>query len=187
MEIKILTDEELDEELRGKIFALEAVCFGESVGKVKSDYEEIHCAPTFRHILGFQNSVIISYLRVIVREITWRGQEVTLGGIGSVCTHPDFRGQGLASDLLEKAMQILREENADFALLQTDIKKAANLYGPFGFVPVQKDCHFTHRDGSSDKIKGKDVMMAPVANETIVQDIISSDEDEHLNIGQGDW
>lgn len=187
METKIFTDEGLDEELREQVFAFESVCFGESKEKIKSDYAEIHCSPTFRHILGFQNGMIVSYLRIVVREISWRGQEIKLGGIGAVCTSPDLRGQGLASALVGQAMGVLQERNVDFALLQTDVNKATRLYGRFGFCPVLKDCYFEHRDGSPDKIKGKDVMMAPVANQKIIQDIIDSTEDEHLNIGQGDW
>ena len=57
-----------------------------------------------------------------IRRFDWRdGEEIFSGAmIGAVYTRPPYRGQGLASRLLQEAAQRLRQEGVDFAVLWTD-------------------------------------------------------------------
>lgn len=55
---------------------------------------------------------------IVRREAELNGQPVTVGGIGGVMTHPDFRRQGHAGAAVRHAMEFFRDTcAADFGLL----------------------------------------------------------------------
>lgn len=58
------------------------------------------------------------HVGIYFRTVTWNGQNVHIGGIGGVATHPDFRRRGYASIALNAAAQTMRDHDAaQFALL----------------------------------------------------------------------
>ncbi len=64
---------------------------------------------------------IVSTVWVIPRDVRWCGGSMTLGGIGNVVTHPDYRGRGYATRLMADAMGFMRERGYPLALLRTEI------------------------------------------------------------------
>lgn len=60
---------------------------------------------------------ILSYAGALVREGTAGGRPSKIGGVGGVKTHPQARGRGLASGVVRRAVELFREQGADFALL----------------------------------------------------------------------
>jgi GNAT superfamily N-acetyltransferase len=60
---------------------------------------------------------LLSYTGVYVREGTWDGRAVRIGGIGNVKTHPAARRQGLAALGIAQAFRFFREQGLDFGLL----------------------------------------------------------------------
>jgi aminoglycoside 2'-N-acetyltransferase I len=60
---------------------------------------------------------ILSHAGALVRDGTAGGRPVKIGGVGGVKTHPKSRGRGLASGVVRRAVELLREQGADFALL----------------------------------------------------------------------
>jgi GNAT superfamily N-acetyltransferase len=62
-----------------------------------------------------------------------------IGSIGGVCTHPDYRGQGLAGQLLEHCTATLAKEGARLML----ISGGRGLYTRVGCVPTGKYLAFT--------------------------------------------
>lgn len=60
------------------------------------------------------------------------GSDLRIASLGSVCTHPDYRGQGLAGRLLEYCLQKLTAEGARLAL----ISAVRSLYTRAGCVPA---------------------------------------------------
>ena len=63
---------------------------------------------------------------------------IQAGSIGGVCTHPDFRNQGLASRLLEHCAQQLKKEGATLMLISGD----RGVYTRAGNVPHGKFVYF---------------------------------------------
>jgi GNAT superfamily N-acetyltransferase len=59
----------------------------------------------------------VSYVGAVLRDGTADGRPVKMGGVGGVKTHPRARGRGLASRAIGRAMELFRDEEADFALL----------------------------------------------------------------------
>ena len=62
----------------------------------------------------------LSACAVLERELIYPGGRVRVGFIGSVATHTDARGRGLATQLLCDAEDALRERGCEYALLWAD-------------------------------------------------------------------
>lgn len=63
------------------------------------------------------DGTLVSYVGITLREARLDDGPVLVGGIGSVKTHPDARGQGLAARGIEQALAFMREQKSAFALL----------------------------------------------------------------------
>ena len=59
----------------------------------------------------------VSTVRVFRRVIRVGGRQYTMGGIGEVSTKPAWRGKGLASELLNRAIDAMRREKMDCSIL----------------------------------------------------------------------
>ena len=59
----------------------------------------------------------VSCVQVFPRPVQLRGRVVSVGGVGSVYTHPDFRRRGLAERLLALAGERMRERGMQLSLL----------------------------------------------------------------------
>lgn len=57
---------------------------------------------------------VVSHVRVFDRRMLVRGVALPVGGVGSVATHPDYQGHGLATALLLDSIE--RMERAGYAL-----------------------------------------------------------------------
>ena len=69
------------------------------------------------------NDRVVSTLRVWERRIRVGASLVTMGGIGGVCTHPNYRGVGYASALMRDTIDYLRTTGCDLGVLFTIIPK----------------------------------------------------------------
>lgn len=70
------------------------------------------------------NDTIVSTLRVWERRTQVGASLVTMGGIGGVCTHPNYRGVGYASALMRDTIDYLRTTGCDLGVLFTIIPEA---------------------------------------------------------------
>lgn len=70
------------------------------------------------------NDKVVSTLRVWERRMRVGASLVTMGGIGGVCTHPDYRGVGYASALMRDTIDYLRVTGCDLGVLFTIIPEA---------------------------------------------------------------
>ena len=70
------------------------------------------------------NDRVISTLRVWERRMRVGESLVTMGGIGGVCTHPNYRGVGYASALMRDTVDYLRTTGCDLGVLFTIIPEA---------------------------------------------------------------
>lgn len=64
---------------------------------------------------------IVSAVQIVRRTIRVRGQKVSIAGIANVATHPQHRGQGYSTRLMEEAQSVIDEEDFVFGLLFTGI------------------------------------------------------------------
>ncbi len=88
-------------------------------------------------------NVPVSMISIFHNQIKLYDGRIRLGSIGGVCTHPDFRGLGLAGTLLDHCTRQLRLEGACLML----ISGGRGLYTRVGCVPTGKYLQFTLRPG----------------------------------------
>lgn len=180
--IFVILNDQLSEQQRADLFAFEEKCFEKNLKKHR---KLLYFSQPFAHIILKNDQKLISYLRVFIRPVIWKDTTILLGGIGSVVTDQEHRGKGIATRLLKKAMEILEKESVDFALLQTDISKGDKLYGRVGFSPANKGYLFLDTNNEIHVAKAKDVMVAPIKNSKLLEEVLNTQE--LLHIGKGDW
>ena len=124
---------------RPQIAHLCATCFSGPLGS----YEDMHtlhlehtpARPGFRHenarvaVLGER---VVSHVQVVPFTIDYGQSRLTVGGIGDVCTDPEFRGQGHAAALMGDALEHMASIGCDISLLNG----IANYYNRFGYANV---------------------------------------------------
>ena len=106
-----LTSEEIYEilKVRTEVFVVEQKCpYQEVDGKDQNSY----------HLFLEKKSEIIAYLRILEKEISF--DEIS---IGRVLVKKDYRGKGIARELMIKAINFI-EKNLD----ETEIKLSAQVY-----------------------------------------------------------
>jgi ribosomal protein S18 acetylase RimI-like enzyme len=69
------------------------------------------------------------------------------GRIPNLAVDAEFRGQGLARQLIERALHYFRAEGLEYALIETMAQNVAgnNLYPACGFVEVARQVHFARK------------------------------------------
>lgn len=131
------------------------------------------------------NDTVVGKISLYKRSVRFGNSMITLGGIGGVCTHPDFRGQGIASKLMTQAMRGLMNRDCDVAFLCTDIESSwkVNMYGKFGFELLPKGYSFL---GNKNKITIRnDGFISPIHSRTLWEKALQTDTP--FFIGQGVW
>ncbi len=80
----------------------------------------------------FENNCIVSHAHLFSKKIWWENEKVNFMGLGFVCTMPEFRGRGYATELLRHIVK----EKKDYLLgLFT---KIPSYYKKFGFKVVPR-------------------------------------------------
>jgi predicted N-acetyltransferase YhbS len=126
----------------GELIDLLNLCFREDGGSMLDDYE--------RHVgLCNQNNIrvikdngrIVSHIATSVRPVVMGGIPTKVAGVGAVATHPDARGKGLASLLMEDTVARSEEQGADLMLISNDLnlyrRHNARLCGSFPQIEIQ--------------------------------------------------
>jgi GNAT superfamily N-acetyltransferase len=85
----------------------------------------------------------VSQLGIFHSRICLYGSSVRIASIGGVCTHPDYRGWGLATRLLDHCIRVLTEEGAHLLL----ISGIRGLYERAGCVTAGLFEYFVLRPG----------------------------------------
>lgn len=112
-------------QLRSEVFVVEQECaYQDCDGKDKKSY----------HLYLEDDGRIIAYLRILKRGLSF--DEVS---IGRVLIHKDYRGKGLAREMMMKAIRFVEEE-----LNEKEIKIQAqaylvDFYGSLGFKQVSEE------------------------------------------------
>jgi len=106
------------------------------------DEERAHFARYLDHdpLLGHEDTLvatddgrIVAAVQIFTRTIRLRGEPVLLGGIGSVGTHPEFERRGLATSLLRRAIDEMRQRGMLLSLL---FSGRTSFYQRLGWVQI---------------------------------------------------
>jgi predicted acetyltransferase len=93
-------------------------------------------------LLALDDHGPISCVQIFSKRIRLRGETVALGGIGSVATVDSYRRQGLASELLSRAIREMEKRGMALALLFTGL---FDFYQRLGFRSVPQARRLLHR------------------------------------------
>ncbi len=93
-------------------------------------------------LLALDDHGPISCVQIFSKRIRLRGETVALGGIGSVATADNYRKQGLASELLSRAIREMEQRDMALALLFTGL---FDFYQRLGFRSVPQARRLLHR------------------------------------------
>jgi len=82
--------------------------------------------------VGLVGGKIVSYVRVSDRPMRMGSCVVRMGGVGAVATHPDYRGRGYNTAVLQDAIKYMEREGYDVSMLFTGIHPH---YAKLGWAP----------------------------------------------------
>ncbi|MCP4293677.1 MAG: GNAT family N-acetyltransferase [bacterium] len=85
-----------------------------------------------------EEGVIAGCIACLIREHTTSCGILSVAGVGSVVTHPDFRGKGISSALQSEMMMRLRRKNIPLGVLWTD---QPEIYSGRGFKAAGWEIH----------------------------------------------
>lgn len=106
---------------------------------------------------------------VLPEKLTVEGAELKTGYIGSVCTHPDSRHEGLMIKLMQNVNSELKQNGTDIAFLNGSRQR----YQYYGFVPAGATYSFAIR-GENYRHALKNVNSSGI----VFQEIISGSDSE---------
>jgi len=72
---------------------------------------------------------LVATVRVFRRRLWLGGVSVETGGVGEVCTRPEYRGRGLSGALLEDALRFMTEQHMALSLLFSGLHEHYGRYG----------------------------------------------------------
>jgi GNAT superfamily N-acetyltransferase len=95
----------------------------------------------------------VGVLQIFERQVRWRSGLERVGCVGNLTVHPNHRGKGYASKLLEEAVSYMRGEGFHYSLLFTRIP---GFYERFGWrrVPLTLFSGFLKNGSEAGKLKG---------------------------------
>ncbi|SFL54599.1 Acetyltransferase (GNAT) domain-containing protein [Paenibacillus sp. 1_12] len=97
-------------------------------------------APGLSHSYGaFDEGRLVSFMGLVPFVIHTGGARLNVFSMGAVCTHPDYRGQGIAGQLLDRCKQHVDEAGASLLFISGD----RSLYTRVHCYPFGSTEHFT--------------------------------------------
>lgn len=148
-----------------------------------ADQDDRYGSLPFGYVIAYENKEIIGSINLLTRKIKFKGKDISLGGFGGVCTHIEWRRKGIASKLLQKGVEVLKQNGCDIVLLCTDINKLGKLYGQSGFVPLGRAYKATGLSGKIYLDKGG--MIAKLNSQKIFDEVMN--DKEIFDIQGQDW
>ncbi len=93
-------------------------------------------------LLALEGVRPVAAVQLFARTIRLRGEPVLLGGIGSVSSHPDYRGRGLVLELLRRQETRMRARGMALGMLFSTLH---DFYGKLGWVAIDTHQVALHR------------------------------------------
>ncbi|OYU41134.1 MAG: hypothetical protein CFE33_03475 [Pseudorhodobacter sp. PARRP1] len=124
--IEIIPEWALTQQDEAQINTLITRCFGDDF-----DTRSYHLQRPHLRVIHRDDGQITAHIAILLRAVRLGPDMVDTAGLAEVCTHPDHRGQGIASRLLQTAIRHCRTSPARFLTLFG----TAPLYAGHGFAP----------------------------------------------------
>ncbi len=156
--IKFIFDKDVNEELNKKIIQILSVCFPEQQIFTKQRYYKE--SPQYRWYIE-DDSMIAAHMAIHEKEITINSDNILIGGVAEVCVHPNYRGKGLAKELLKASEEFIIEKGFKFSVLFGDSK----VYSSSGYKQINnKIKYIDHISGEWITEINKDIMIKNVSD-----------------------
>ena len=84
--------------------------------------------------VALDNGTIVSTVRVFIRKMFLHGEPVTVGGIGEVSTHPEYRRRGLATQLLKDSIRFMESRD----IVMSSLHGSQRIYSVEGWEKVPR-------------------------------------------------
>lgn len=109
----------------------------------------ISLAHSLCRYVAITNNTIISVVSVFGTFEWFEDRMISVGGIGGVVTHPQYQRKGLATQLLQLALQFLKDLEVDLVFLYGPKKESWTgvWYQKHGFTHMDKDFQYADKDG----------------------------------------
>ena len=111
--------------LRIDVFVVEQTCY-------YPDLDELDRNPETIHLLGYQEGILVAYLRILPKGTTY--QEYV--SIGRVIIAESSRGKGLSHELVKLGIQVCEDKMKESTIKISAQQHLAELYTQHGFEQV---------------------------------------------------
>ena len=177
----LTSESELTDTQQNDIKSLAAECFPDV--SLTQDEEHFY-AESFARILVYDNELLVGHLKLFNRNVFYNDEQVTLGGMGAVCVKSNYRGRHIATNMLKKGIEVLKEKNCDVVCLNVDTSKQTyKLYESVGFIMLHKNISFEDSHGETKFDDG--TMFLPLHSLSIYELIMKGEHTFHY--GKGYW
>lgn len=164
-----------------RVRMLQKHCFSDVDPK---DIEECFYAVGFAVLIALIGNKVVGQAELFKRNIEFDGKNFVVGGIGGVCVQESLRRRGIASKLIRRGLEILKDKKCDVACLNTDLSKTAyKLYEKMGFKLMKRKISFEDVHGKIRYDTG--TMFIPIRSKKIFNYIMNSNATFHY--GKGYW
>ncbi len=181
MRIKIVLKSWNSAEGDAKVKALQNYCFSDVDPK---EIEECFYVVGFGMLIALVEDRIVGLAGLFKRTVNFDRKRIILGGIGGICVHQDMRKKGIASKLVHKGLEILKDKKCDVACLNTDLLKTVyKFYAKMGFNLMKRKISFEDVHGNIRYDTG--TMFMPICSKQLYNHIMKSKETFHY--GKGYW
>jgi ribosomal protein S18 acetylase RimI-like enzyme len=140
----------------------------------------------FKYIVALIDNKVVGIIILWKRTIQYHGKPMIVGGLGGVGVQKEYRGKGIATNMLAHARKTLDLSECEVAFLGTDIHdpQMLKIYGRIGFVPLNKAFTYLGKSGKryEDTTAG---MIAPIHSQNKYNQILK--DTEPFDIGMGTW
>lgn len=135
-----------------KIKELWRICFDDTEQFIRLFFDEVYQEENA--VIIEKNGKIVSSLHLLPYTMTFFGREIPVAYIYGVCTHPDERGKGLMSQLMQMAKEELEHRKIPAAALIPADSWLFDIYRKYGYTEAFyfNDCSYapTHQIHTND-------------------------------------
>lgn len=91
-----------------------------------------------------ENKIVGAVYANLIEEIPFGDKKYLVGDINDVTCHPDYTRRGIATRLMEMALDYMRKKECKFSILSTGLRGNARkyIYTKLGFRDYEKGCTF---------------------------------------------
>ena len=148
------------------VVKLSNTCFraGSSTGDMGREYPALFWEENSDNlIIMTDDGVPVSLIGVVRQTLLLEGVLIDAASVGSVCTHPDYRMQGLAGKTLEYCSQEYRRRGTDILI----VSGGRPLYLRAGCAPAAKAANYTLTLDDVKKMRREGYSLTPLREEDV--------------------